>query len=192
MAHQNVTPNAGLPVSSSRLSLAGLQPKPSQLSAVTSSNAGTHKLSLLLDIEAEARNAETVNEWKFVVANETLKITDAIQVFVFKNDKDMRLIAISGLTGFDRATPLVKNIEQLVKCEIENKQPGGLSVIREILFAPDNANCTTTYPFSRFHCAIVSTVSHTIKIFARFSDNSEDVLPGMSGTVEFEKWLIRM
>ncbi len=40
--------------------------------------------------------------------------------------------------------------------------------------------------------AVVSTVSHTIKIFARFSGNSKDVLPGMSGTVEFEKWLMRM
>ncbi|MCP4182164.1 MAG: efflux RND transporter periplasmic adaptor subunit [Hyphomicrobiales bacterium] len=40
--------------------------------------------------------------------------------------------------------------------------------------------------------AVVSTVSHTIKIFAKFSSQSEEVLPGMSGTVEFEKWLIRM
>lgn len=40
--------------------------------------------------------------------------------------------------------------------------------------------------------AVVSTVSHTIKIFAKFSRHSEEVLPGMSGTVDFEKWLIRM
>ena len=40
--------------------------------------------------------------------------------------------------------------------------------------------------------AVVSTISHTIKIFAKFSSHAEEVLPGMSGTVEFEKWLIRM
>ncbi len=56
MAYQNVTPDNAA-VSSSRLSLAGLQQKSPELSTVSNSNANAHKLSLLLDIEAEVAGA---------------------------------------------------------------------------------------------------------------------------------------
>ncbi|MCP4182165.1 MAG: HlyD family efflux transporter periplasmic adaptor subunit [Hyphomicrobiales bacterium] len=149
MAHQNVVSNTGIPVSAERLSLAGLQSKSPQLSTVSGNNADTHKLTLLLEIEAEIRKAETVSEWKFVVANETLKITNAIQIFVFNKSKDLQLIAISGLTGFERATPLVKDIEHLLCNELDNRRHNGLSAVREISFSPEEAKYLASYPFSR-------------------------------------------
>lgn len=148
MAYQNVTPDNAA-VSSSRLSLAGLQQKSPELSTVSNSNANAHKLSLLLDIEAEVRTAATLNEWKFVVANETLKITNAIQVFVFNRGKDLQLVAISGLTSFERATPLVKDIEQIINGEFDNKRHNRLSVICEISFVPEKAKYLASYPFSK-------------------------------------------
>ncbi len=108
MAHENVIPLADANIPPRRFSLGGTQPEKPALTAVTPADTDALQARLLLDVEAETRKAATIDEWKFVVANETLKLTDAIQIFVFCFEKSMRLMAISGLTSFERASPLVK------------------------------------------------------------------------------------
>ncbi len=149
MAHENVIPTAATPVPPHRLSFGGIQPEMPVLTTVAPGNAEAYQFKLQLDIEAEARRASTVDEWKFVVANETLKLTDAIQIFVFCFEKPMRLMAISGLTSFERATPLVKEIEQLIKGEFLNTKNSGLTGIRQISFDPQIAEYLSAYPFSK-------------------------------------------
>jgi multidrug resistance efflux pump len=71
-------------------------------------------LKLLLQIEAEARQASTNEELDFIIANEPRKLTRARQIYVFKATGKMRLTTISGLPKLERTAPLVHDIEVAV------------------------------------------------------------------------------
>lgn len=76
------------------------------------SNAG---LLALCKIEAEAREAGTLEELQFLVANETLTLVQARQIFVFRAGADgVRIVTISGLPTVVRTAPLVQCVEGVV------------------------------------------------------------------------------
>lgn len=76
------------------------------------SNAG---LLALCKIEAGAREAGTPEDFQFLVANETLKLVQARQIFVFRADAEgTQLVTISGLPTVDHAAPLVRCVEGVV------------------------------------------------------------------------------
>ena len=73
-------------------------------------------LRILLRIEAEAREAKTIGELHFLIANETRKLTRARQIFVASSGASnaMRIEAISGLPAVDRSAPLVHGVTQAI------------------------------------------------------------------------------
>ena len=76
-------------------------------------------LRILLEVEAEVRDASNIDQWKYVAANETCKLTSAKQVFVLRGDVSPKIIAISGLTNFEQSSQLVCGVEK-----IASDQPG--------------------------------------------------------------------
>ena len=113
---------------------------------VNEANAG---LRALMEIEAGARAACTREELQFIVANETRKLTQARQIFVFTVAGKMRLVTISGLPTVDRAAPLVRDIEQVV--DLLGQESGHENHL-EFELSPESAepkNTLNSYPFRR-------------------------------------------
>jgi hypothetical protein len=75
---------------------------------------GQHKLKKFLDIESQVRAAKSLDELHLIIANETSKIVDARQVFVFSGTNQQKLKAISDLPGVERSAPLAEEIERTV------------------------------------------------------------------------------
>ncbi|EJN03640.1 HlyD family efflux transporter periplasmic adaptor subunit [Phyllobacterium sp. YR531] len=70
---------------------------------------------LLLKIEADTRQAETVGELTFLIANETPKLSRARQVFVFtRKGKPQRVAAVSAMGKVERDSPRIRWIESVV------------------------------------------------------------------------------
>ncbi len=104
---------------------------------------------LLLDLEAQSREASTLQDLALVIANETRKLTRARQIFVMEKSaaQSLNVIAATGLPTVDRNVPLVQWIEQTVKrAAIE----ADLSQVREfVLHAYSDAASSSgkNYPF---------------------------------------------
>ncbi|WJH41454.1 hypothetical protein N7E02_13880 [Aliirhizobium terrae] len=61
---------------------------------------------LLLRVEAEARQAQTVGELAFLIANETIRIAKCRQVFVLAGRNDNLLVkAVTSVGSVDRNSP---------------------------------------------------------------------------------------
>jgi len=71
---------------------------------------------LLLKIEADARRAEAVGELVFLIANETLRLTRARQIFVFAGKGSrQRVEAVSAIGKVERNAPRIRWIEGIVR-----------------------------------------------------------------------------
>jgi hypothetical protein len=71
---------------------------------------------LLLRVEAEARQAQTVGELGFLVANETLRIAKCRQVFVLAGRNGNLLVkAVTSIGSVDRNSPRIRWIEAVVR-----------------------------------------------------------------------------
>lgn len=132
-------PGRGVPVP-------GSTPVQTMKPAVAQTNASA---LLLLDLEAQAREAATLQDLSLVMANETRKLTRARQIFVLRGSgrDTMNVVAATGLPTVDRNVPLVQWIEQTVK---RAATEADLSEIREfVLHAYSDADndSANTYPF---------------------------------------------
>lgn len=132
-------------------SVASGEGAPRELTAAGAENAG---LQILLQIEANARAATSLEEIHFLIANETRKLTRARQIFVFDLETGMRAVAASGLPKIERSTPLVQELEQAISaCGAEigcqDRQLFELS-------PAGHQSALRTYPF-RFACWVPFT-----------------------------------
>lgn len=107
-------------------------------------------LRVLLEVEAEVRDATNTDQWKYVVANETCKLTCAKQVFVLLGNLNPKVIAISGLTNFEQSSQMVCGIEKSVSdrpgIEIDSSA-GGISLTE---FESTGSELLDGYPFTYF------------------------------------------
>lgn len=109
-------------------------------------NAGAYQL---LDLEAQVREAATLQDLALVISNETRKLTRARQIFVFRGSatEPLRVVAATGLPTIDRNVPLIQWIEKTVKRAGEE---AGLSDIREFVlhgYSDAESDSAKTYPF---------------------------------------------
>ncbi|WP_244621712.1 biotin/lipoyl-binding protein [Neomesorhizobium albiziae] len=90
-----------------------IRPKP----AVSEQGAQNRQaFELLLKIEADTRRAETVGELVFLIANETLRLTRARQVFVFTaKGAKQRVEAVSAIGKIERDSPRLRWVENLIR-----------------------------------------------------------------------------
>lgn len=73
-------------------------------------------LSTLLELEAAARNAQTVKELQFLMANETRRLLNYRQAFVVRkslHDRQACVEAASSVTLVERRAPLIRTVEQV-------------------------------------------------------------------------------
>lgn len=71
---------------------------------------------LLLKIEADSRRCETVGELVFLIANDTLRLTRARQIFVFAaKGKRQRVEAVSSIGKVERDSPRIRWIEAVTQ-----------------------------------------------------------------------------
>ena len=109
----------------------------------------TAGLRALLDIEAEIRRASTRKDLAYIIANETRKLTNARQIFVFKLASKMRLTTISGLPSINRSAAFIHDIERILNDIEENN---GLAKRHELALDADQKNeqdSLDSYPFRR-------------------------------------------
>lgn len=122
---------------------AGQNAKPAQPRPADSQTA----LLALLNVEADARDAQSERDLVLLMANETRKLTRARQVFVLQGGFTGRLEVrgISSVPSVDRSTPLVALIEDTVRADAAKAAivAGGA-----IAFAqPGEGGSPESYPF---------------------------------------------
>ncbi len=124
-------------------------------------------LMMLLALEAEARETATKSDLRVLIANETIKLTRARQIFVFEKDLDgYKVVAVSSLARVDRGAPLIQWIEQTIR---RLASESGLQDIREFdlwAYAAEGEASARSYPLRE-------------TIWTPFKDRSGGVTGGM-------------
>lgn len=78
--------------------------------------SGGSGFDLLLKIEADSRRADTVGELKFLIANETLKLSHARQIFVLvEKGMQLRVNAVSSIGTIESNSPRIRWIESILR-----------------------------------------------------------------------------
>jgi multidrug resistance efflux pump len=84
-------------------------------------DAATSGLQILMQIERDARRAQTVAELAFLMANETRRAIGARQIFVLKiQDTQPEVSAVSSISTVERQSPVIIWIEQKAKKALQN------------------------------------------------------------------------
>ena len=116
-------------------------------------NGETTLLVNLLRIEASARRAATETELAFLMANKTMQLVRARQIFVLTLHAvagKFQVASVSSLAVVDRNAPLIQWVEHMV---VELDASEGIGKSREFALPaycdPSNAS-TRTYPFTNF------------------------------------------
>ncbi len=103
---------------------------------------------LLLKIEADARRAETVGELVFLIANETLRLTRARQVFTFAaKGSRQRVAAVSAIGKVERDSPRIRWMEGVVRAL---ERDAGLNGKREFVlpaYCPPDDEEHKSFPY---------------------------------------------
>lgn len=108
-------------------------------------------LLALLEVEREAREAQTRSSLYDIIANQTPRLTAARQAFVFETGrrKKPRLVAATSLAVVDRTVPLVASLEQVCADATASSKPDDFTAnaFNARDFASNNGNPLRTYPF---------------------------------------------
>ena len=123
-------------------------------------------LRALLEVEAEVRDASNIDEWKYVVANESCKLTCAKQVFVLRGDTSPKVIAISGLTNFERSGHLVCAVDKIISDTLGNGEDNSTDAVILTEYEPTNSELPDGYPFANL-------------LWVPFKDRNGVILGGM-------------
>ena len=87
-------------------------PPPPQPATASASNG----IELLLKTEADARKVATVGELRFLIANETMKLARARQIFLLTlKDGKPRVAQVSSIGKVDRDSPRIRWIETMAR-----------------------------------------------------------------------------
>lgn len=110
--------------------------------------AASAGIELLLKAESEARRAATVGELQFAIANETMKLARARQIFLLtlSNGKP-RIAQVSSISKIDRDSPRLRWIESVVRALNADV---GLAKVREFVlpaYCPPEDQEHKEYPF---------------------------------------------
>lgn len=110
---------------------------------------GRSGLLALLNVEQEARDAASLQDLMYLIANETRKLTRARQVFVLRSNalSQLEVASISSLAAVDRNAPVVAFIERVVNHAAADAQ--GLDATRAISIDEQDLGdaAGASYPF---------------------------------------------
>jgi len=121
-----------------------------QVAAAAAQAAPRPGFDLLLKIEAEVRRVDSVGELMFLIANETLKLARARQIFVLiEKNGQFRVEAVSSIGTVERNSPRIRWVEAVIRTL---RGEGGLLQMREFAlpaYCPpgDAENTSFPYPF---------------------------------------------
>lgn len=122
---------------------------PGQGPAATPAAAPLPKaLELLLKVEADVRQIETIGELQFLVANETTRLARSRQAFVLSSGADaLQVRAVTAIGAVDRNVPRIRWVEAIVEAL---KADGGLRGVRDFAlpaFSPPGDPELKSYPY---------------------------------------------
>jgi HlyD family secretion protein len=119
---------------------------PSAKPSAADANSGALQL---LDVEAQAREAATLQDLALVISNATRKLTRARQIFVFSGSArgELKVIAATGIPAVDRNVPLVQWIEQTVARAAAEADLGDLCEFVLHAYSDPGSDSAKTYPF---------------------------------------------
>lgn len=109
--------------------------------------AGRPGFEMLLQTESEARRAATVGELQFLIANDTMKLSRARQVFAATVGKNPRVEQVSSVGKVDRDSPRIRWVETLLA---NLAADAGLEKRREFVlpaYCPPDDGEHKVYPF---------------------------------------------
>ncbi len=90
--------------------------RPPQAAASDAGSSASKGYELLLRVEAEARQAQTVSELAFLIANETIRITKCRQVFALAGRaENLVMKAVTSIGSVDRNSPRIRWVEAMVR-----------------------------------------------------------------------------
>jgi multidrug resistance efflux pump len=121
-------------------------------------------LQTLLKVERESRQAKTLDELWFALANECRRALNARQIFVLvPRGRTMRMAAISSLAKVERESPTVLWLEALVADWA--RTPGAAAVAREEIgkLVGGQGETASVFPFRH---AMLSAAGHGGEVFA--------------------------
>ncbi len=110
---------------------------------------GAESLRALLVVEEAARNATSIEELYFLLSNQIRKLTRARQVFVFREDRRLSVVNISGLPAVDRVAPVVRGTEGIVS-DVKNNRDISESQLLDLQSYPAlRSEFLRSYPYSK-------------------------------------------
>ena len=120
-------------------------------------DSATVGLQILMQIERDARRAQSVAELQFLMANETRRAVGARQIFVMKlQHKQFEVSAVSSVSTVERQSPVIRWIEESAKRAKSQEQ--GNKPLRHNLKTADNLDETAKiFPFPESLIAVVTS-----------------------------------
>ncbi len=122
--------------------------RPPQAAASDAGSSAAKGYELLLRVEAEARQAQTVSELAFLIANETIRIAKCRQVFALAGRAENLVVkAVTSIGAVDRNSPRIRWVEAMVG---SLKSEKGLQAPCDYVlpaFCPPGDNENTNYPY---------------------------------------------
>jgi hypothetical protein len=121
--------------------------RPPQAAAADAGGA-SRGYELLLKVEAEARQAQTVSELAFLIANETIRITKCRQVFALSGRaENLTVKAVTSIGGVDRNSPRIRWVEAMVQSLRTDKGLAAACDFTLPAFCPPGDDEHASYPY---------------------------------------------
>ena len=121
---------------------------PPQAAASDAGSTASKGYELLLRVEAEARQAQTVGELSFLIANETIRITKCRQVFALAGRAENLVVkAVTSIGSVDRNSPRIRWVEAMVQALRAEKGLGAPCDFVLPAFCPPDDGEHTNYPY---------------------------------------------
>ncbi len=122
--------------------------RPPQAAAADAGSAASKGYELLLRVEAEARQAQTVSELAFLIANETIRIAKCRQVFALAGKAENLMVkAVTSIGSVDRNSPRIRWIEAMVQSLRSEKGLGATCDFVLPAFCPPDDGEHLNYPY---------------------------------------------
>ena len=122
--------------------------RPPQTAASDAGSAASKGYELLLRVEAEARQAQTVSELAFLIANETIRIAKCRQVFALAGKAENLVVkAVTSIGSVDRNSPRIRWVEAMVQSLRAEKGLGAPCDFVLPAFCPPDDGEQANYPY---------------------------------------------
>ncbi len=138
-----------------------------KISTVSPEQNNSRILQVLISLEKEVRQVESIKALQYLAVNETRKLVQARQIYMFEatlpgSDK-FQVKAVSSITTPDRNLPVIQWFERMTKAMSEDVGSGQPNIFKIPTYCQDDQEIKT-YPFG--HMLWIPLKAHDGKVFS--------------------------